>query len=48
MGEGILMPGEWFYFDEPEPRMAAFHWMRRFRLLGKFTGTFHYRLGRRE
>ena len=44
-GEGISMLEEWFYFTEPEPRMAPYRWMRLFPLLGKSTGIFHYRLG---
>jgi len=47
-GEGISMLEEWFYFDDPEPSMAPFRWMRHFPLLGKSTGIFHYRLGKRE
>jgi O-methyltransferase involved in polyketide biosynthesis len=47
-GEGISMLSEWFYFDEPEPRMAPFRWMRLFPVLGKSTGIFHYRLGGRS
>jgi O-methyltransferase involved in polyketide biosynthesis len=44
-GEGISMLEEWFYFDNPEPRMAAYRWMRLFPLLGRSTGIFHYHLG---
>ena len=43
--QGITMLEEWFYFDDPEPRMAPYRWMRLFPLLGKSTGIFHYRLG---
>jgi O-methyltransferase involved in polyketide biosynthesis len=44
---GITMLEEWFYFDDPEPRMAPYRWMRLFPLLGKSTGIFHYKLGER-
>ena len=44
-GNGFLLLDEWFYFDEPEPRMRPYRWMRYFPLLGKSTGIFHYRLG---
>jgi O-methyltransferase involved in polyketide biosynthesis len=44
-GDGISMLEEWFYFDDPEPRMTAYRWMRHFPLLGKSTGIFHYQLG---
>jgi len=46
-GEGIKLLDEWFYFDDPEPRMAPYKWMGRISLLGKSTGIFHYRLGDR-
>jgi O-methyltransferase involved in polyketide biosynthesis len=32
-GDGISMLEEWFYFDDPEPRMASYRWMRHFPLL---------------
>jgi O-methyltransferase involved in polyketide biosynthesis len=44
-GDGIRMLEEWFYFGTDEPRTRAYRWMRRFPLLGKSTGIFHYRLG---
>ncbi len=44
-GEGISMLEEWFYFDDPEPRMAPFRWMRYIPLLGRGAGIFHYKLG---
>jgi O-methyltransferase involved in polyketide biosynthesis len=44
-GAGISMLEEWYYFDNPEPRLSAFRWMRHFPLLGKSTGIFYYRLG---
>ena len=44
-GDGIQLLEEWFYFDDPEPRMEAYRWMRFFPLLGKSTGIFHYKLG---
>jgi O-methyltransferase involved in polyketide biosynthesis len=46
-GDGLLLLDEWFYFDDPEPRMSAYHWMTFFPFLGKSTGIFHYRLGTR-
>lgn len=44
-GQGIKLLEEWFYFDDPEPRMRAYRWMRHIPLLGKSTGIFHYQLG---
>lgn len=44
-GEGLVLLDEWFYFDDPEPRMRSYRWMRYFPILGKSTGIFHYRLG---
>jgi O-methyltransferase involved in polyketide biosynthesis len=46
-GDGLLLLDEWFYFDDPEPRMSAYRWMSFFPFLGKSTGIFHYRLGAR-
>jgi len=46
-GDGLLLLDEWFYFDDPEPRLGAFRWMNFFPFLGKSTGIFHYRLGAR-
>jgi O-methyltransferase involved in polyketide biosynthesis len=46
-GEGVSLLEEWYYFDRPEPRMKGYLWMRRFPLLGRSTGVFHYRLGSR-
>lgn len=46
-GDGITMLDEWFYFDDPEPRMEPYRWMRFFPLFGKSTGIFHYQLGLR-
>lgn len=44
-GDGLVLLDEWFYFDDPEPRLRPYHWMRYFPVLGKSTGIFHYRLG---
>jgi hypothetical protein len=44
-GAGISLLEEWFYFDDPEPRMAPFRWMRLFPFMARSTGIFHYRLG---
>jgi O-methyltransferase involved in polyketide biosynthesis len=41
---GIALLNEWFYFDEPEPRMGASRWMRYFPPFGRGVGLFHYRL----
>lgn len=42
-GAGICLIKEWYYFDTPEPRLGTFQWV--FRMFGKSTGIFHYRLG---
>ena len=47
-GEGLVLLDEWFYFDDPEPRMKAYRWMGKIPILGKSTGIFHYRLGTRS
>jgi O-methyltransferase involved in polyketide biosynthesis len=42
-GAGICLLKEWYYFDTPESRLGGFQWI--FRMLGKSTGIFQYRLG---
>lgn len=42
---GIKLLDEWYFFDDPEPRMNGFRWMQHVSFLGKSTGIFHYRLG---
>lgn len=42
---GIKLLDEWFYFDEPEPRMGASQWMRHFPPFARGVGIFQYRLG---
>lgn len=44
-GDGIQLLDEWNYFEDPEPRLRAYHWMRFFPLLAKSSGVFRYRLG---
>ncbi|MCL4530105.1 MAG: class I SAM-dependent methyltransferase [Chloroflexi bacterium] len=45
-GEGIQLLDEWNYYDDDEPRLRAFHWVRLIPALAKSSGIFHYRLGR--
>ncbi len=49
-GEDIHLLDEWFYLDQPEPRLAHLRWVRHIPLLAKASGIYHYRLGtaRRE
>jgi O-methyltransferase involved in polyketide biosynthesis len=42
---GLCMLGKWYYFDEPEPRLRPFRWIRFLPFLAKVTGVFHFRLG---
>jgi O-methyltransferase involved in polyketide biosynthesis len=44
---GLRLLDHWYYFDDPEPRLGAFRWMRFIPFLAKATGIFHYRLGLR-
>jgi O-methyltransferase involved in polyketide biosynthesis len=41
---GLRLLDHWYYFDEPEPRLSAFRWMRFIPLMAKSTGIFHYQL----
>ena len=45
-GNGIRLLDEWFYFDNPEPRLSSSRWMRYIPLFAKASGIFHYRLGK--
>jgi O-methyltransferase involved in polyketide biosynthesis len=47
-GDGLRLLDEWFYFDDPEPRMRPYRWMRLFPFFAKSTGIFHYKLGARD
>lgn len=44
---GIRLLQEWYYFDQPEPRLGSSQWMRLIPPLARSTGVFHYRLGER-
>jgi O-methyltransferase involved in polyketide biosynthesis len=44
-GEGIRLLDEWNYYEDDEPRLRAFRWVRRIPALAKSSGIFHYRLG---
>jgi O-methyltransferase involved in polyketide biosynthesis len=42
---GLKLLDHWYYFDQPEPRLRAFRWMRLIPFLARATGIFHFRLG---
>ncbi len=44
-GEGICLLDEWNYYDDDEPALKAFRWVRMIPALAKSSGIFHYRLG---
>jgi O-methyltransferase involved in polyketide biosynthesis len=43
---GLQLLDHWYYFDNPEPRLRAFRWMRFIPFMAKATGIFHYRLSK--
>ena len=45
---GIRLIGRWCYFDQPEPRLAAYRVMRYLPFLGGMVRIVHYRLGDRQ
>ena len=47
-GEGIRLLDEWNYYEDDEPYMKAFRWVRLIPPLAKSSGIFHYRLGTRQ
>jgi len=42
---GIRLISQWYYFDQPEPRLGAMQLMRYFPLISKAVRIVHYRLG---
>ncbi len=44
-GTGIRLLSEWYYFDQPEPRLGAMRLMRWVPGLGHGAKIVHYRLG---
>ncbi len=47
-GSGIKLLSQWFYFDQPEPRLGVYQLMRYFPFLSHGVGIFHYQLGNPE
>jgi O-methyltransferase involved in polyketide biosynthesis len=41
---GLQLLDQWYYFDQPEPRLRSFRWMRFIPGMAKATGVFHFRL----
>lgn len=44
-GEGIRLLDEWNYYEDDDPHLKAFRWVRLIPPLAKSSGIFHYRLG---
>lgn len=44
-GEGIRLLDEWNYYEDDDPRLKAFRWVRLFPALAKSSGIYHYQLG---
>lgn len=44
-GEGIRLLEEWNYYQDDDPHLRAFRWVRLIPPLAKSSGIFHYRLG---
>jgi O-methyltransferase involved in polyketide biosynthesis len=42
---GIRLLSAWHYWDDPEPRMRPYRWMRRSAMFGEGFQVVHYRLG---
>ena len=43
--DGIRLTGDWGPFDQPEPRMAHFYWMRRIWLTNRIMRIYRFQLG---
>lgn len=44
-GEGIRLLDEWNYYEDNDPHLKAFRWVRLIPPLAKSSGIFHYKLG---
>ncbi len=44
-GANICLLEEWNYYEDDEPALKSFRWVRLIPLLAKSAGIFHYRLG---
>lgn len=44
-GEGIRLIDEWNYYEDDDPHLKAFRWVRVIPPLAKSSGIFHYKLG---
>jgi O-methyltransferase involved in polyketide biosynthesis len=44
-GTGIRLLDEWNYYEDNDPHLKAFRWVRLIHPLAKSSGIFHYRLG---
>ncbi len=44
-GVGIQLLDEWNYYEDDDPHLKAFRWVRLIPPLAKSSGIFHYRLG---
>jgi len=44
-GSDICLVKEWYYYDDDEPLMESFRWLRLIPGLAKSSGIFHFRLG---
>jgi len=44
-GAGIRLLDEWNYYEDDEPNLRAFRWVRLIPSLARSSGIFHYRLG---
>jgi O-methyltransferase involved in polyketide biosynthesis len=44
--EGICLIDEWNYYEDDDPHLKAFRWVRMIPPLAKSSGIFHYRLGK--
>ncbi|HLO15408.1 MAG TPA: class I SAM-dependent methyltransferase [Anaerolineales bacterium] len=44
-GQSIVLLDEWNYYEDDDPHLKAFRWVRLIPPLAKSSGIFHYRLG---
>ena len=44
-GDDIQLLDEWNYYEDDEPRLKAFRWVRNIPFITKSSGVYHYKLG---
>jgi hypothetical protein len=41
-----VLPSEWGFLDQPEPRLVHFRWIRHIKALARTLRIYHFQLGK--